>query len=398
MAPNKIKLHNLDEEVINYFLNKDTKIIYDYLAEDIISDIKNDSSDIGYNDTELRNRIISLEDNKIDTSVIQSNYYNKTETYSRSEIDLLISNNNELINQELNNKLSIENAQAEYLLKQDGVITENLLSNDLLLKVNARYNNQRPSTGGGESGGGISESEFELLKAQVTVNTNNLTDLQNYVDNNVLSINDKITTENLDDFINTTLNNARSIEDPIELTDLSEEVQGLIQNGSSGGGDVGSDEFDALKIEVDNLKTNFKLNPGEVMIGKEPLGQVKKAFIFDNDVIIVSKSANLEDAQNYASLNHKIAVIDLEANKVYAEGDISTYSFEEVQDTTGTEYLVGKFALEYNTNNLYFGNTKDNAVLIVDMSVINNELTTYKSEIETIKSRLDALEETGAGT
>ena len=40
MAPNKIKLHNLDEEVINYFLNKDTKIIYDYLAEDIISDIK----------------------------------------------------------------------------------------------------------------------------------------------------------------------------------------------------------------------------------------------------------------------------------------------------------------------------------------------------------------------
>ena len=98
MAPNKIKLHNLDEEVINYFLNKDTKIIYDYLAEDIISDIKNDSSDIGYNDTELRNRIISLEDNNIDTSVIQSNYYNKTETYSRSEIDLLISNNNELIN------------------------------------------------------------------------------------------------------------------------------------------------------------------------------------------------------------------------------------------------------------------------------------------------------------
>lgn len=396
MAPNKIKLHNLDEEVINYFLNKDTKIIYDYLAEDIISDIKNDSSDIGYNDTELRNRIISLEDNKIDTSVIQSNYYNKTETYSRSEIDLLISNNNELINQELNNKLSIENAQAEYLLKQDGIITENLLSNDLLLKVNARYNNQRPSTGGGKSGGGISESEFELLKAQVTVNTNNLTDLQNYVDNNVLSINDKITTENLDDSINTTLNNARSIEDPIELTDLSEEVQGLIQNGSSGGGDVGSDEFDALKFEVDNLKTNFKLNPGEVMIGKEPLGQVKKAFIFDNDVIIVSKSANLEDAQNYASLNHKIAVIDLEANKVYAEGDISTYNFEEVQGTTGTEYLVGKFALEYNTNNLYFGNTKDNAVLIVDMSVINNELTTYKSEIETIKSRLDALE-TGVG-
>lgn len=402
MTPNKIKLHNLDQEVLNYFFKKENKIVYDNLSDDIITDIKNDTSGLGYNDTELRNRIINLENNKLDKSEAENKYYSKNNTYSNTEIDELIANNKEELLEKINGKMDIDEANNTFIFNQPGIITEDLLSGDLVLKVNARYENQRQTGNSGSSGSGITESDFNMLKTQVNVNVTDIQNLQNYINTSVLLATDKIGFDNLNETINEILNNSRSTEVPIEYSDLSNELQERLD--SIGDSEVGN--IEELKNEVTVLKEHFNLAPGELIFGKEPLGQTRKGHIFESGVLIINKSSDLEGAKTEAELTGKTSIIDLEANKIYSTSNIATLDFNEITDVSGTEYLVGKFALEYQTNNLYFGFNKDSASIIIyfdnlvkkielqaSLAEINNNINALVTRIDDIESRLTALEQ-----
>ena len=145
-------------------------------------------------------------------------------SFSKEEID----NMTKALKDNIDLKLSSDAADQRYIKKLDGCISENLLSEDLINKVNARYENKRPEETG--SGDEVNTSDFNLLKVQVNNNTTGITNLKNYVDSNVLTTNNKITKNYLDESIVSTLDNSRLKSVLIGMSDLSEDVKKKLSN------------------------------------------------------------------------------------------------------------------------------------------------------------------------
>ena len=80
----RIRLRNLDPEVLEYFRKTNEKIGFDGLNSDVVVEIKNDAaSGLAYNDAELRNRIIALETDYVKTSVGDIRYALKSTIYTK---------------------------------------------------------------------------------------------------------------------------------------------------------------------------------------------------------------------------------------------------------------------------------------------------------------------------
>ena len=175
MDNNKIRLRNLDAEVLEYFKKTEDKISFDDLESNVVEEIKTDaSSGLAYNDEELRNRIIAVEDTYVKTADGDNKYAFKSETYNKSQVDSKLSGLSNIFDGKLDEKLSISAAETGYLKNGDNVITETMLSTDLQNKVNARYENKRPDEG---SGSEVSISDFNMLKVAVTTNTTNINNM-----------------------------------------------------------------------------------------------------------------------------------------------------------------------------------------------------------------------------
>lgn len=398
MNPNKIKKRNLDEEILNYFFSTDKKISYDYLDENVVSDIKNGpNATHAYNDTELRYRITQLEANKLGKAEAQSLYILAANTYTRTESDEnLDALKNELI-VELDKKLSITDAQDQYIAKQSGIITEDLLSRDLANKVNARYENQRPPTG---SGSDVSLSDFNMLKLQVSNNAKSIENLELFVNNNTVLKTDTISEELLDSQIRNVINNARLTTEPIEIEDLS---QSLLDRINSGGSEGGTEITDQLRAVQDLLS----LDSGEVLIGKgfnEDTGEVyhEKSHIFVENAIAITDNSDLEEAKIQALADNMDTIININTelvdgtneedhnfrwNKLY-EYDSETSQWIENTEATATQFLVGKFIQEFKTDNIYFGCDEYEVIKIVDIDsfVKKAELST---QLDTINNKFN---------
>lgn len=392
MTPNKIKLQNFDPEVLEYFHNKNTKITYDFLASDVVNDIKNGiGATQAYNDTELRQRIINLETNKLDSTSAESIYMKKVDAYTKTEVDNLFINQNTLIN----SKLSTIEADSKYIQNKDNVITETMLSPDLINKVNARYENQRPNE---SSGSDIDISDFNLLKTQVNNNTTKITDLQNYVNNNALLITSKITTNNLDASIVNILNNSRQNTIKIEYDDLSQELKNIID--TSGGDDGG-----ASGPAITKLQENMAVDLGEIIIGDGIDGgngvvKIRHCMMLDLSILLIADHSLFNEASAEAIIEQTPYIGEIDTNILYHYDSIESKWVQDTEYQTTSLYIVGKFALEFKTNNIYFGVDEDEILKIVDiasyatkteLTAANNKITTLTTDLNQANGQINTL-------
>ena len=376
MRSDRIRIRNLDDEVLRFFRNIDEKITYDALDSTIIEEIKNGEGTNKYNDSELRSRIISLERNKLASIDAESIYLKRADAYNRQEIDQF----NEELNNAIDGKLDALSAKTVFLENKNGVITENLLSSDLINKVNARYENKRPESGGS---GEVTLSDFNLLKVQVNNNTTAISTLNEYVNQNVLTVNDKIGISGLDSEVAEVISKARINTVPIELNDLSEDIQNKLNNTVSG-------SFDTLETNINNnaskiaeLNSNITLRHGEILIGAMKNSDADEAlnlqhsYILPDNVIIAASPELLTEVMEVAEAGEIQNVIDIENNILYSFID-STW-VESTEYAAASEYMAGKFALEYGTGNLYFGYSPEEIDVVINIGELTKrtELDNY---------------------
>lgn len=394
----KIKVRNLDEEVLEYFRRNDGKITFDGLDPSVVTEIKNGKGTNKYNDAELRNRIIILEDDKLSKKDAQDTYRKSEDSYTKKEIDDMLGN----YGGEVEGKLTVEKADERYLQKQDNVITENYLSEDLRNKVNARYENKRPEGSGGSgseggSTGGVNQSDFNILRVQVDNNTTNLAALKDYVQENTISKENKVTREFLDPAIVSTIDNARPKSVLIGMSDLNEEVTKKLNNTLQGSFDILEANIQENTQSIEEITESIALPTGYVMMGalgsNETTPILKKCLVYSEDVIIVSKTEWLNDAMKEAVENEVPHIIvdagDEQAHLyTYADGKWA------IDSSIGpTELMVGRFASGYKTNNLYFGTSVDEFEAIVDTEsfATKTEINSLKTQIEALKKEIAAL-------
>ncbi len=394
----KIKVRNLDEEVLEYFRRNDGKITFDGLDPSVVTEIKNGSGTNKYNDAELRSRIIILEDDKLSKTDAQSTYRKSDDSYTKKEIDDMLGN----YGGEVEGKLTVEKADERYLQKQDNVITENYLSEDLRNKVNARYENKRPEGSGGsgsEGGntGGVNQSDFNILRVQVDNNTTNLATLKDYVQENTISKENKVTRAFLDSSIVATLDDARLKSVLIGMSDLNEEVTKKLSNTLQGSFDTLEANIQGNTQSIEEITESIALPTGYVVMGalgsNETTPILKKCLVYSEDVIIVSKTEWLNDAMKEA-VENEVSHIIVDAGDEQAH--LYTYADGKwaIDSSIGpTELMVGRFASGYKTNNLYFGTSVDEFEAIVDTESFasKEEINALKTQIEELKKEIAAL-------
>lgn len=391
---NKVKVRNLDEDVLNLFRKNGEKIPYDSLDQEIINEIKNGAGTNKYNDAELRSRIIKLEGDKLDKKLAATTYMTVENSFSKEEIN----NMTKALKDNIDLKLSSDAADQRYIKKLDGCISENLLSEDLINKVNARYENKRPEETG--SGSEVNTSDFNLLKVQVNNNTTGITNLKNYVDSNVLTTNNKITKNYLDESIVSTLDNSRLKSVLIGMSDLSEDVKKKLSNTISGSFDTLEENIQENKNSIDEITEWLGIQNGNVLMGD--LGStsthpvLKQCQTYAEDIIIVSDLTLLNEAMAQAvedEVEH-IIVDDGENSHLYS------YINNEwkINPTIGpTELLVGRFASAYKTNDLYYGTSVDEFEVVVEANSfakktdLPNYVTKKEAEAYATKDQISAL-------
>lgn len=391
---NKVKVRNLDEDVLSLFRKNNEKIPYDSLDQEIINEIKNGAGTNKYNDAELRSRIIKLEGDKLDKKLAATTYMTVENSFSKEEID----NMTKALKDNIDLKLSSDAADQRYIKKLDGCISENLLSEDLINKVNARYENKRPEETG--SGGEVNTSDFNLLKVQVNNNTTGITNLKNYVDSNVLTTDNKITKNYLDESIVSTLDNSRLKSVLIGMSDLSEDVKKKLSNTISGSFDTLEENIQGNKNSIDEITEWLGIQNGNVLMGD--LGStsthpvLKQCQTYAEDIIIVSDLTLLNEAMAQAvedEVEH-IIVDDGENSHLYS------YINNEwkINPTIGpTELLVGRFASAYKTNDLYYGTSIDEFEVVVEANSfakktdLPNYITKKEAEAYATKDQISAL-------
>lgn len=398
MALDKIKIRNLDDDIFDFFRRNDQKITFDALDSDIVAQIKNGAATQIYNDAELRNRIINLENGKLSGSDASNTYRKITESYAKTEIDDLVDNCKTLIDA----KLTSVDADQKYIIKQNNIITENLLSQDLINKVNARYENKRPEGSSTE----ITTSDFNLLKTQVNNNTTSLNNLKNYVDNNVLSSDTKITRSYLDTSIVETIDNARLKTVSIGMSDLSEDVQKKLNNTISGSFDSLELGVQTNKNDITDIKNKINLPTGYVLMGdlnkaETGLVSVKHCSIYAENIWVMA-AEDFNAASMKAAFDDEVTYIIVENTGVDSQGNelpstLYNYNSTDMQnynagawtlsETIGaTEILAGRFASGYKNDNLYFGTSVDEFNVIIDVESLAtkeslaNYLTTASAE------------------
>ena len=377
MDNNKIRLRNLDHEVIDYFKKTEDKISFDDLESNIVEEIKTDaSSGLAYNDEELRNRIITIEDTYVKTADGDNKYAFKSDTYDKSQVDSKFSSLSNVVDGKLDQKLSISAAEIGYIKNDNNVITETMLSTDLQNKVNARYENKRPEDG---SGSEVSISDFNMLKVAVTTNTTNINNiLASYVTKSSV-----ISKAQLDADIQKVLDTARTTDIKINEADLDETLVTKI----NGGGGVSS--TDSLVYELVN---SFKGEYGQLFYARTDENGDSKIiprYMYAEEVLLVSKSSDLTAAKSY-SLSHDYDYVgDMANNELLYYSSEQTWEVYEEEPLF--EYILGRFTLDYSTGNVYYGSDETNSTVFIDTTVYETK-TAHQSDINSLTGDIDSLE------
>lgn len=386
--PQKIRLRNLDEEVINAFRQNSKLIDFDSLSEDVVTAIKNQSPDGSlnkYNDRELRNRISLLERDKLDSETAANLYLTIEKGVTKEDVNNIKSEIVSEINTTIDNKIAA--IDDVYIKNINGIISESLLSDDLQDKINLRYENNR--TESITESGGINTGEFNKLVIKVDRNTSDIQNLQSYVNSNVLHTDDKIYINQLDTNIQNILNNVRVKTEPISINDVDADLQDRLS--------LNSEDIQSIK----EIQNSFNGSTGQTFFSvlDETTGKssLQAKFIVANDTWIVRNSDLIMDAEADAMTNteHDIYfLVDSDANILY-EYNYET-SLWELSDKSSYGFAAGRIIPEYKTGDLYFSSAQDEYECILRISnfVEESEITDVvrKNEISDVV-RIDQLME-----
>lgn len=135
MSQEKIKKYHLDDDLLASLRLKDDYISADDLSPELRAVLKGTNTGTRYDDTELRNRIISLEKNSI-TKEEENSFAKKSDVMTPEETRDVIKSELQAAETDFQTKLD-----KKLDTDTDGGIDEAMLSSDLQHKVNARFNN-----------------------------------------------------------------------------------------------------------------------------------------------------------------------------------------------------------------------------------------------------------------
>lgn len=390
MTVDKIKIRNLDEEVIKNFRNSSELIGFDSLEESVVKEIKNKAANGNinkYNDRELRNRITLLENNKLNIVDAQDSFLDKENGASKVYVDNKEASIINTINDTIVSKIAT--VMDNVIKNENGVISEPMLSNDLQDKINLRYENNRKEN----ISSGVNVDDFNKLSIAVNRNTSNIESVQSYVNENVIHIDDKIKLIQLDEDLQNTISNTRLKTISISMADLDNDLQDRLS--------LGSDDIQEIK----NIQNSFNGSTGQTFFalfnkenGKTSLSP---KYIMACDAILVKQSALLEEAKIKVleDTEHDIDyIIDSEANKLY-QYNYETSLWAESEKVPHT-FIAGRFVKQYKTGDLFFAYNEDeyesvleisNYLTKTDITPINDEINTIKESVKNIAVNTESI-------
>lgn len=390
MAVNKIRLRNLDNEVLDYFRQNQNSITYDDLSQDVVTDIKNNIQ-VGnvnkYDDNELRTRIINLETNALTKDEAANTYAAQAEYDNSITVDNKIQNAIDSLHIEDTINDRFNNLTSEFVTRTSESITEDLLSYELQMKVNARYENRRPSEGG-SGGGDISAGDFTKLQIQVNENTSNIENLNDFVNNNTVLKTDTISTNQLDNEAQTAILHARLDTKLIGMNDLE---QGIRDALASTGGSI-NDTIDAIYQNSQDGQVGFSsFNQSEQKY------TVKYGFVFDHSILVIPSSDKLAEAQTLAREENYDYIGDTSNNVIYVYNS-ENQSWRLDDSSTLFERIVGKLVVRFPGDVLCFCPTANQLKVILDLSEYLENIAIgidvpSQQDFDSLSSKVDTIED-----
>lgn len=334
----KIKYRNIDEEDFKkYFRPSSEKISAADLDDGLIADIQNSAAG-AYNDSILRSDIQKKLDLKLDITSANSKYATQTDLNSlKNTVTAINSVLGNTVDQNALNSLAsksdiqysdgttvkshisaLETASATHLKNSAGVITYNLLNNDVKAKIDSKLT--------------ATTADYELVKSGVANNLasiNNIVSFLAKINYAVGSVNDVVIK---DSQLSSTMQGlpARIENIQSEINDIIASL-GSVNTGSSGGssvtGDLGSMAYQDL-YSKDASRDNGMLFFTEIernSSGSIQNAKLKTDYIFRSDVIIVRDNKSLTSAKFVALSDLYDFLLYLPNNSDMMDGAIVYY-------------------------------------------------------------------------
>lgn len=354
MSINKVRIRNLDDEILNYFRKTEDKIGYDQLNKDVVTEIKNNKSNTNspYDDAELRNRIINIESTMVSKSSANSLYATKKDYDTSIVIDSKIDRAQE------NMRNEFDDLKKQFVVKEPGNITEDLLSYDLRRKVNSHTSST------GSSGTGGTSNDVEELKVQVNRNTSDIASLNNTFSTKVYLKENPIQISDLDRNTRLLINNSRQNDVLIGINDLDQSLKNKLDEKVSG----------SAQNVIDTMYKNG--SSGQVLIvDKTQAGNFSTQLkhIFRNDIFIFKldekyldnniEQKDPEDPENniifdaaktYAKNNEYTYIANIGKESLLTYNKNTNSWTEDTKPQTVYSNMVGCFVLSYPDNIIYY--------------------------------------------
>lgn len=404
MSVNKIRLRNLDDEVLKYFRKVTDRIGYDQLNSDVVTQIKNSggsSSGTVYNDSELRNRLINVENTMLSKTAAASTYAAKKDYDTTAVVNTKIDQAKANINS------SITNLDSKYIKKENGSVVESYLSQELINKINAHTQSSSSNT---DDSVAIGE-----LKIQTNRNASEITSIKNTLDTRGFMKDGPISIDNLDDDLQVMINNARSVNDLIGIDDLDSVVRRKLDDKTTAGTQNiidamarnGDDGQTLIINKVSGQADTYSVTPKHIVLRDIFVFKMDKTYL-DNTIVIKStdkddsdEDRTFDSAKTYAQNNGYTYIADVNRNVLLTRNTSNnTWTEEKPSAEKIYEKLIGCFVFSYPDGAFYYcrkkgGNEfKNNMIEIFNPEDYVRQLDIdqtieYFDELET---RVEALE------
>jgi hypothetical protein len=354
---NKVKLRNLDDEVLRYLRAASDKVGFDQLSPDVVSEIKNHTGTSGasYDDSELRKRIVTVENSMVTKTSADSLYATKKDYDTSKVVDSKIDKAKVSIQND------ISNIDKNFIPKEPGAITEDLLSTELKNKVNAHGS----SSSSGDSGNTGSNADVDELKVQVSRNSYDITGIKNTINTNVYLKSSPIAIEDLDDNTRSLINNARQNTTLIGINDLDESLKNRIDQQATAETQTVIDSMykdaedgQVLIVKKNQVNDNYTVFPkytfaNDVFIFKLDAKYLDEQIVqknSDDD----SDTATFDSGKTYAKNNGYTYIADLN-REVLLQYDKTTDTWTQKDSAQDTyDKLSGSFVISYPDKAIYF--------------------------------------------
>ena len=397
MSVNKIRLRNLDDEVLKYFRKVTDRIGYDQLNSDVVTQIKNSggsSSGTVYNDSELRNRLINVENTMLSKTAAASIYAAKKDYDTTAVVNTKIDQAKANINS------SITNLDNKYIKKENGSVVESYLSQELINKINAHTQSSSSNT---DDSVAIGE-----LKIQTNRNASEITSIKNTLDTRVFMKDDPISIDNLDEDLQVMINNARSVNTLIGIDDLDAVVRrklddkttAVTQNIIDTMARNGDDGQTLIINKVSGQADTYSVTPKHIVLRDIFVFKMDKTYL-DNTIVIKStdkddpdEDRTFDSAKTYAQNNGYTYIADVNRNVLLTRNTSNnTWTEEKPSAEKIYEKLIGCFVFSYPDGAFYYCRKKSgNEFKYNTIEIFNPEDYVRQLDIDQTIEYFDELE------